>query len=115
MAQQYGAGGSITVKMEGPFGGGGEGGVSARIDSITLPANAWKGGESPFSQVVELDSVSIRSQVNLQLSAEQNESAARYGIAFTSINNDGEITVYALGNKPVEDFTIQATIMEVLA
>lgn len=115
MAQQYGAGGSITVKMEGPFGGGGEGGVSARIDSITLPENAWKGGESPFSQVVELDSVSIRSQVNLQLSAEQNESAARYGIAFTATNNDGVITVYALGNKPVEDFTIQATIMEVLA
>lgn len=114
MAQQYGSGGGISVKMSGPFGGGG-GGTSARITEIELPVSNWKGGESPFSQVVELDSVSVRSQVNLQLSAEQNESAVRYGIAFTAINNDGEITVYALGNKPVENFTIQATIMEVLA
>lgn len=115
MAQQYGAGGGISVKMAGPFSGGSGGGVSSRVDNINVLASAWKGGESPFSQVVELNSVSIRSKVDLQLSAEQNEITARYGIAFTTENNGGVITVYALGNKPTEDFTIQATITEVIA
>jgi hypothetical protein len=115
MAQQFGEGGGITVKMEGPFGGGGGGSVSARLAQIVLPASSWKGGESPFSQVVNLDSVSIRSMVELQLSVEQIDSVSRDGIAFTATNEDGEVTVYAIGNKPTQDYTIQATVTEVLA
>lgn len=115
MAQQYGAGGGITVKMTGPFGGGGGGSVSSKLEQITLPASSWKGGESPYSQVVDVDSVSIRSQINLQLSVEQTEELCRFGIAFTTENNDGEVTVFAIGNKPTRDYTIQATVTEVVA
>lgn len=114
MAQQYGSGGCISVKMSGPFGGGG-GGISARITEIELPVRNWKGGESPFSQVVELDSVSVRSQVNLQLSKEQIERISVSGFALTAENTDGEVTVYAIGNKPTESYTIQATVMEVIS
>lgn len=114
MAQQYGAGGGISVKMSGPFGGGG-GGTSARITEINLPVSNWKGGESPFSQVVELDSVSVRSQVNLQLSKEQTEKLSVSGFALHAENTDGEVTVYAIGNKPTESYTIQATVIEVIA
>lgn len=114
MAQQYGSGGGISVKMSGPFGGGG-GGASARITEIELPVSNWKGGESPYSQVVEMDSVSVRSMVELQLSVEQTRDICLAGFALTVINNDGVITVYAIGNKPKESYRIQATSMEVIA
>ena len=61
MAQQYGSGGSVTVRMAGPFGGSSGSGTSARITEISLPVNAWKGGESPYSQVVDVDVITIRS------------------------------------------------------
>lgn len=115
MAQQYGTGGSITVRMAGPYSGSGGGGTSARITEITLPASDWKGGESPYSQVVDMDVISVRSQVNLQLSVEQTEKICSSGFALTAENEEGEVTVYAIGNKPTEDYTVQATVMEVLA
>ena len=114
MAQQYGEGGSITVVMEGPFGGGG-GGSFNKITNITLLASAWKGAESPYSQVVPVDKVSINSKVTLQPSVEQLEIFHDMDIAFTTENDGGVVTVYAIGDKPTSDYTIQATIMEVVA
>ena len=113
MAQQYGEGGSITVTMEGPFSGGG--GSSARLTEINLLASEWKGGESPYSQVVAVDKVSVNSMVNLQPSVEQLEIFHDKDIAFTTENDGGVVTVYAIGDKPTNDYTIQATIMEVTA
>ncbi len=110
MVQQYGEGGGITVTMEGPFGGGG-GSVTTKTTNITLPASAWKGAESPFSQVVDVDKVSINSQVNLQLSDEQLKN---FPYAFTAVNEGGVVTVYSIGDKPIIDYTIQATILEVV-
>lgn len=116
MAQQYGTGGGVTVRMEGPFGGSsGGGGTYSRITEITLPATAWKGGESPYSQVVDVNVITIRSQINLQLSVEQTQKICNEGFALTAENNEGEVTVKAIGNKPTEDYTIQATVTEVLA
>lgn len=112
MAQQYGEGGGITVTMDGPFGGGG--GSYAKITNITLPASEWKGAVSPYSQVVEVDSVSVNSQVNLQPSVEQLEIFHEKDIAFTTKNDGGVVTVYAVGDKPTNDYTIQATVMEVV-
>lgn len=113
MALPYGEGGGLTVRLAGPFSGGG--GASDRIVSVNLPLDKWKGGESPYFQVVDISVVSLRSQVNLQLSVEQTEQALIDGTAFTTENNDGEITVYAIGQKPTTDYTIQATVSEVIA
>lgn len=115
MAQQYGTGGGISVKMYGPFGGSGGAGTSARISEIFLPVDAWKGGESPYSQVVEMNAISIRSQINIQLSVEQTQKICSAGFALTTENNEGTVTVYAIGNKPSENYTVQATVTEVLA
>lgn len=112
MAQQYGEGGSYTVRMAGPYAAGGS---SARITSITLLASKWKGGESPYSQVVEVEDVSVNSMVNLQPSVEQLEVFHDKDIAFTTANDGGIVTVYAIGDKPTNDYTIQATILEVTA
>jgi hypothetical protein len=116
MATEYGSGGNLSVQMDGPFAGSGAAsGGGAKIVNISAPVANWKGGESPFSQVVELNSVSVRSQVNLQLSKEQIEKISVSGFALTAENTDGEVTVYAIGNKPTESYTIQATVMEVIA
>lgn len=112
MAQQYGAGGPLTVTMEGPFGGSG---VSAKLTSVTLPASGWKGAESPYFQVVDVEGVSVNSMVNLQPSVEQLEIFHNKDIAFTTENDGGVVTVYAIGDKPTNDYEIQATILEVVA
>lgn len=111
MALQYGTGETITVSMEGPFGGSG---TSAKLTNITLLAADWKGAESPYSQVVSVEGVSVNSMVNLQPSVEQLEVFHDKVIAFTTENDGGVVTVYAIGDKPKNDYTIQATIMEVI-
>ena len=113
MALQYGAGGGITVAMEGPFGGGG--GAAVKLTSVTLPAANWKGAESPYSQVVTVEGVSVNSMVNLQPSVEQLEIFHDKDLAFSTENDGGVVTVFAIGDKPSNDYTIQATIMEVVA
>ena len=113
MALQYGQGSGITATMAGPFGG--SGGAGVKLTAITLPAANWKGGESPYSQVVEVEGVSVNSMVDLQPSVEQLEIFHDKDIAFSTENDAGVVTVYAIGDKPTNDYTIQATIMEVVA
>ena len=110
MAQDYGTGGPISVSMAGPFGGGG--GSAAKLTSITLPAANWKGGESPYYQVVNVMGVSVNSKVDLQLSVDAFHNKA---IALTAENEAGVVTVYAIGDRPTDDVTVQATITEVIA
>lgn len=112
MALQYGSGGGISVAMEGPFGGSG---AATKLTQVTLPAANWKGAESPYSQVVEVEGVSVNSMVNLQPSVEQLEIFHDKDIAFATENDGGVVTVYVIGDKPSNDYTIQATIMEVVA
>lgn len=113
MALAYGTGGNITVKMAGPFSGGG--GSSVKLTEITLPAANWKGAESPYSQVVTVEGVSVNSMVDLQPSVEQLEIFHDKDIAFSTENDGGVVTVYAIGDRPTNDYTIQATITEVVA
>ena len=110
MALVYGQGKSISVMMAGPFNGGG---ASAKKTSITLPAADWKGGESPYSQAVAVDGISVNSKVDLQPTVEQ--IIALNSTALTAVNDAGSVTVYAVGDKPTEDMTFQATLMEVVS
>lgn len=113
MALDYGTGGNYTVSMAGPFAG--NGGSTVKLTEVTLLAANWKGGESPYSQVVAVEGVSVNSMVNLQPSVEQLEIFHDKDIAFTTENDGGVVTVYAIGDKPTNDYTIQATLVEVVA
>lgn len=86
---------------------------TARLTEVKLLANAWAGSASPYSQVVNIEGTTPYSMVNLQPSVNQLETFRDKDIAFTTENNDGVVTVYAVGDKPENDYTIQATIMEV--
>lgn len=90
-------------------------GSSIRLSEVTLLASAWTGTSSPYSQVVAIDGVTSNTKVDLQPSVEQLETWHEKDLAFTTENNDGVITVYAIGDKPANDYTVQVTLMEVAA
>ena len=87
--------------------------VPAIIGEVTLLASAWEGENSPYSQVVTIEGVTENSQVDLTPSIEQLAIFHHKDLAFVTENVDGVVTVYALGDKPTNDHTIQVTITEV--
>lgn len=88
-------------------------GSPARIGYVTLLANAWVGENSPYSQVVAVEGVTENSQVDLTPSVEQLSIFHNKDLAFVTENEDGVVTVYAIGQKPENDYNIQVTITEV--
>ena len=101
----------VQASMRGPLGGGSD----IRLVVVTILASAWVGTESPYSQVVTINGVTKYSKVDLQPSVEQLEIFHDKDLAFVTENDDGVVTVFAIGDKPTSDYTIQATIMEVSA
>lgn len=88
-------------------------GTAIRLVDVTLFASAWVGEESPYSQVVVIEGTTEYSLVDLQPSVEQLEIFHEKDLAFTTENEDGIVTVYAIGDKPTMDYIVQATVTEV--
>lgn len=86
---------------------------NVRIGNVTLPASKWVGAASPYSQVVAITGVTANSQVDLTPSVEQLAIFHHKDLAFVTENEGGIVTVYAIGEKPENDYTIQVTITEV--
>lgn len=84
-----------------------------KVVNITLSASLWSGSTSPYSQVVEIEGIDQRSKVDLQPSSAQLALFHEKDIAFVAENEDGVITIFVIGDKPTDDYTIQATITEV--
>ena len=103
------------ASLKGEKGEKGDPAVTSRIAYIDLPASNWQGAASPYSQVVSVDGISENSQVDLTPSVEQLAIFHNKDIAFVTENEDGIVTVYCIGQKPANDYTIQVTITEVIA
>ena len=86
---------------------------TVRIAHVDLPAADWIGDKSPYSQVVAIDGVTENSQVDLTPSVEHFVVFHEKDLGFVTENEDGVVTVYAIGQKPENDYTIQVTITEV--
>ena len=93
---------------------GAGGGSSARIGEVTLLASGWMGGGNLYSQIVEVVGATENSQVDLTPSIEQLVIFYEKDLTFVTENEDGVVTVYAIGQKPENDYTIQVTITEVI-
>lgn len=87
--------------------------TKAKIGYITLLASKWEGTASPYSQVVTVDGVTENSQVDLTPSVEQLAIFHEKDLAFVTENEEGVVTVYAVGQKPTNNYDIQVTITEV--
>lgn len=84
-----------------------------KIATVELAADAWVSEGNLHSQVVEIDGVTPNSQVDLTPSVEQLVIFYEKDLGFVTENEDGVVTVYAIGQKPENDYTIQVTITEV--
>lgn len=89
------------------------GGSSIIIGTVELSADKWVGDNNLYSQVVTIDGVTARSQVDLTPSVEQLVVFYEKDLTFVTENEGGIVTVYAIGQKPANDYTIQVTITEV--
>ena len=84
------------------------------INSVTLLSDNWVGDASPYSQVVEINGVTPYSKVDLQPSVEQLTIFYEKDLAFVTENENGVVTVFCVGQKPVNDYVIQAVVTEVV-
>lgn len=90
-----------------------EGAVAPKISEVTLLASAWVGENNLYQQVVDIEGVTEKSQVDLTPNIEQLLVFYEKDICFVSRNNGGVVTIYVIGQKPANDYTIQVTITEV--
>ena len=104
-----------TSRVNAQFGAFHDSSVGAnavRLGSVTLLASAWAGSDNLYSQVVTIDGATERSQVNLTPSVEQMATFYEKDITFITENDGGVVTVYVIGQKPQNDYTIQASLVE---
>lgn len=91
------------------------GGNGLRVEEVSLIADKWVGNASPYYQRVTIPGVTAYSQVDLTPSAEQLAIFHDKDLAFVTENENGVVTVYAIGDKPSNNYTMQVTIKEVSA
>ena len=84
------------------------------IVNITLTASAGVGEGNIYSQVVAVNGVTAYSRVDLLPSVEQLSIFHDKDVTFVTENEDGVVTVFAIGDKPTNDYVIQASITEVV-
>lgn len=86
---------------------------TAKIGEVTLLASAWVGADNLYSQVVNVAGATANSQVDLTPSVQQLAIFYNKDISFVTENEGGVVTVYVIGQKPTNDYTMQVTITEV--
>lgn len=87
--------------------------ATARIAEIELFSENWVGSKIPYSQVVTIPGITKYSKVILTPSVEQLVAFYDKDLTLVTENDDGVVTVYAIGQKPSNDYTVQVTIQEV--
>lgn len=81
--------------------------------SVTLLASEWKGDGDAYSQVVEVPGVTAHTKVDLQPTSDQLAEFHYKVLTFVAENDGGKVTVYAIGDKPADNHTLQITKTEV--
>ena len=87
----------------------------SKIGIVELLASKWVGEDHLYSQVVDIEGVTEKSQVDLTPSVEQLLVFYDKDLTLVTENDNGVVTVYAIGQQPTNDYTIQVTIFEVKA
>ena len=87
--------------------------ILPRVATITLSASAWTGSASPYSQVVEINTVTTATKIDLQPTVAQMVSLQNDDIALMAENDNSVVTIYSFGGKPSSDMTMQVQLMEV--
>ena len=88
---------------------------TAKIAYVDLLSENWQMDEETgaYYQEPEIEGVTENSQVDLTPSIQQLVAFYDKDLGFVTENDGGEVRIYALGQKPQNDYTIQVTITEV--
>ena len=84
-----------------------------KMTMVSIPAANWTGDTAPYSQVITVNGVTANSKVDLQPTAAQILELQEADIMLMAENDNGTVTIYALGGIPTSDYTMQALITEV--
>ena len=88
--------------------------ATTSITQVVLKSSAWiTAADGLHSQVVTIPGTTEYSKIDLLPSVEQLAIFHNKDVTFVTENEDGEITVYAIGDKPLLDYTMQVQITEV--
>ena len=87
--------------------------AASTITEVTLLASRWTAASGYYYQTVSISGVTENSKVDLLPSIEQLAIFHEKDLAFVTENVGGTVTVYALGDKPANNYTMQASITEV--
>lgn len=93
-------------------------GAYVKARTVTLYASAWTGTNMVYSQDVAVGNtgdVTTNTKVDLYPSPDQLSELIDYGISLTAVNNNGIITVKAVGDKPPSDYVMQVLLTEVMS
>ena len=85
--------------------------------SVTIYADKWiQASDDRYYQIVSVENATIteNSKVDLQPSSEQLDIFHEKDLAFVTENEDGVVSVFCVGQVPTNDYTIQATVTEVV-
>ena len=94
---------------------GGEGGSVSWLTNVSIPASGWvTESTSLHSQVIKIAGTTKYSKVDLLPSVEQLAIFFEKNVSFVTENENGVITVYAIGDKPLLSYTMQVQITEVI-
>lgn len=88
--------------------------LKAKVFSVSLPTNRWVAVSGAYTQTITVSGSTTKSKIDLQptssvISVLINSKCTGMYVE----NNNGNLTVYAVSNKPNVDITVQATICEV--
>ena len=92
--------------------------VSGELQAGTVGLSSNWSGNDPYTQTVSVSGATItaNSMVNLQPSVQQIILLLQAGVtALTTENNNGVITVYAIGGAPMQSMTMQCSVCEVVS
>ena len=89
---------------------------TAQIAYVDMLSANWQIDEvtGAYYQCLEIEGVTENSQVDLTPSVEQLVTFHDKDLGFVTENDGGEVKVYAIGQMPQNDYTIQVTITEVM-
>lgn len=86
-----------------------------KASTIELPIDGWTGSNLLYQQTISVPIVTENSQVELRPSPAQLEELLTSEISLTVANESGVITVFAIGGKPISDYTMQIIVSEVIS
>jgi hypothetical protein len=86
---------------------------AVRVAEVELISANWVGDTSPYYQIVNILGVTQYTQVDLTPSVEQLLVFHEKDLTFVTENEGGVVTVFAIGQKPENDYVIQVTMKEV--